>query len=90
MDDGSWRKPIFNASDYIYQQGTLTYENLYLDMYGDAGNPRPIDHRHVQELATALLANPPKDITLTTWENRGMPCISMHGSINSVYVLCSF
>lgn len=72
VDEGAWKRPLFNASDYIYGQTTLAFENLHLDSGHDAGNPRPLDPKHVEELADALLANPPKELWLTTWENRGV------------------
>jgi hypothetical protein len=86
-DEGAWKRPLFNASEYIYQQGTLTYDNLFLDLYGEAGNPRPLDHGHVQELADALLANPPKEINLTTWENRGVSSFYFFNLHKMVFIL---
>ena len=70
-DDTAWRRPQFNASEYIVSTALLPHEVPSVDPE-EAGNPRPVVPEHVQALVDSFLANPPTHITLTTWENRGV------------------
>lgn len=61
----------FNLEQYVKETKNIYWEQLCVDTEGKAGNPRAVNQAHVDELVTEMEANPPLELQLTTWEDRG-------------------
>ena len=64
-------KESLNVGDYLLDVAELEYEKLVLDTTRTHGQIRSIDEGHVQQLARAMLDNPPIKLTVTTWASQG-------------------
>lgn len=61
----------FDVGPWISGIQMMAAEDVFVDD-GSAGNPRAVNAKHVQDIIDELTENPPQEINLTTWCNRGV------------------